>query len=82
MRRATVSIPRDLEEALEHYRRDLEFSPSFAALMQAALKEYLEQRGYTIGQDGGPTRRAYLYEEAPRVRGQKTASEMVLEDRR
>lgn len=65
---------------LDSYRKDQEFPPSLAALVQAALKEYLLQRGYSspAGEGaGGPT----VYEEAPQVRGEKTASEMVLEDR-
>ncbi len=45
MRRATVTIPDELEKALDSYTRDLEFPPSLAAVMQAALKEYLSRRG-------------------------------------
>lgn len=81
MRRATVTIPEELEGALESYKRDLEFSPSLAALMQAALREYLQQRGY-VAQDGGADSRPSMYGDAPSIRGNKTASEMVLEDRR
>lgn len=81
MRRATVTIPEELEGALESYRRDLEFSPSLAALMQAALREYLQQRGYVAGK--GKTRsRPAMYEDAPPNRGKKTAAQMVVEDRR
>ena len=82
MRRATVTIPDELEKALDSYARDLEFPPSLAAVMQAALREYLSRRGYpapgepTTGE--GPT----VYEDAPTVRGDKTAAEMVIEDRR
>lgn len=46
MRRATVTIPDELEKALDAYRGDLEFPPSLAAVMQAAIKEYLGGRGY------------------------------------
>ena len=81
MRRATVTIPEELEEALESYKRDLEFSPSLAALMQAALREYLQQRGYTI-RHGGAESRPSMYEDAPSIRGNKTAAQMVIEDRR
>lgn len=81
-RRATVTIPEELEGALESYKRDLEFPPSFAALMQAALKEYLHRRGYVSygGRlaDEAPT----MYEDAPIIGGEKTAAKMVLEDRR
>lgn len=78
MRRATVTISEELEGALESYRSDLEFPPSLAALMQAALKEYLHQRGYGSSSGEVPS----MYEGAPTVKGEKTASEMVLEDRR
>ena len=81
MRRATVTIPEELERALESYNRDLEFSPSLAALMQAALREYLQQRGYVAG-DGGADSRPSMYEGAPSIRGNKTAAQMVIENRR
>lgn len=85
MRRATVTIPDKLESALESYRRDLEFPPSLAALMQAALTEYLHQRGYVSRDDSGRqagASRPSMYEDAPIVRGEKTAAAIVLEDRR
>ena len=75
MRRATVTIPDGLEKALDSYARDLEFPPSLAAVMQAALKEYLSRRGYPP--PGEP-----VYEDALTLRGNKTAAEMVIEDRR
>lgn len=78
MKRATVTIPEELEGALESYRSGLDFPPSLAALVQAALKEYLHRRGYASSSSGVPS----MYEDAPTVRGEKTASEMVLEDRR
>lgn len=81
MRRATVTIPEELEGALESYKRDLGFSPSLAALVQAALREYLQQRGY-VARDGVSASRPSMYEGAPVIRGEKTASDMVLEDRR
>lgn len=46
-----MTIPDDLEKALEEYRRGFEVSPALAAVMQAALREYLAERGY-IGQEG------------------------------
>lgn len=46
MKRASMTIPEDLEGALEQYRRDAEVPPALAAVMQAALREYLAQRGY------------------------------------
>lgn len=48
MRRASISIPDGLESALERYRKDLEIPPSLASVVQAALGEYLEERGYPV----------------------------------
>lgn len=81
VRRATVTIPDELEEALESYRRDLEFPPSLAAVLQASLDEYLRRRGYVADEEtaeGGPPP---MYGDAPTVRG-TSASRIVLEDRR
>jgi hypothetical protein len=82
MRRATVTIPDDLERALDSYRKDLEFPPSLAAVMQAALKEYLGGRGYTASGEPDAGQRPTVYDGAPTVRGERTAAEMVVEDRR
>lgn len=41
-----MTIPDDLEQALEQYQRNLEVQPALSAVMQAALREYLIQRGY------------------------------------
>jgi metal-responsive CopG/Arc/MetJ family transcriptional regulator len=46
MRRATVTIPDDLEKAVDSYLRSQEAPPPLTAVVQAALREYLEQRGY------------------------------------
>lgn len=46
MKRASMTIPDDLEKALEAYRGDMEVPPGLAAVMQAALREYLRERGY------------------------------------
>ena len=46
MRRATTTIPDDLERAIEKYRRDLQVSPTLAAVVQTALREYLAEQGY------------------------------------
>lgn len=53
MRRATVTIPDELEQALETYRRDAEIPPGVSAVMQAALREYLTGRGYVKPREGG-----------------------------
>ena len=48
MRRASFTIPDGLEAALERYRGDMEAPPSLASVVQAALGEYLEGRGYPV----------------------------------
>lgn len=52
MKRASMTIPDDLERALEEYRRDAEVPPALAAVMQAALREYLADRGYLALREG------------------------------
>ena len=46
MKRATISLSRDIEAALEAYRQDQEVPPALTAVTQAALREYLAERGY------------------------------------
>jgi hypothetical protein len=79
MRRATVTIPEELEKAMESYRGDLDFPPSLAQLTQAALAEYLSRRGYDT--EGSSSGRPTMMEDAPRNKGGKTAAEVVIEDR-
>lgn len=50
MRRATVTIGDETEASLDAYMRQQEAAPSLAAVMQAALKEYLARRGFAPGQ--------------------------------
>jgi len=45
MNRATITIGGDLEKAIESYANRLEVAPTFTALVQAALREYLARRG-------------------------------------
>jgi hypothetical protein len=54
MRRATVTIPEELARAVENYVRAQEARPPLTAVVQAALREYLEDRGYLRG--GAPLR--------------------------
>lgn len=49
MKRATVTIPDDLGKAVDHYIRDQEAPPALTTVMQAALRQYLTQRGYLQG---------------------------------
>lgn len=46
MKRATITLSDDIAEAVEAYRRDQEALPALTAVAQAALREYLIQRGY------------------------------------
>lgn len=45
LKRATITIADDLEKALQSYNSRQEAAPTFTALMQAALREYLARRG-------------------------------------
>jgi len=46
MKRATITIPEDLAEALENFLRAQEARAPLTAVVQAALREYLAERGY------------------------------------
>lgn len=46
MKRATVTIPDDLAEAVETYIRAQEAPPPLTAVVQAALRQFLAERGY------------------------------------
>ena len=52
MKRATVTLPDELEEALEAYRRSQDLPLSLTALTQAALRKYLEKRGFLAPSSG------------------------------
>lgn len=46
MRRATVTIPDDLAAAVDSFVRAQEARPALTAVVQAALRQYLTERGY------------------------------------
>jgi hypothetical protein len=46
MKRATVTIPDDLAEAVEKYTLAQEVPPALTAVVQAALRDYLRERGF------------------------------------
>ena len=46
MKRATITLPDELETALEAYRRSQEVPLPLTALAQAALREFLARRGF------------------------------------
>jgi hypothetical protein len=46
MRRATVTLSDDISQAVDDYVRAQEAPPAFTAVVQAALREYLSERGF------------------------------------
>ena len=54
MKRATVTFPDDLAKAVEGYLRAQEARPALTTVVQAALHQYLTERGYL--QATGPLR--------------------------
>jgi hypothetical protein len=54
MKRATITIPDDLEKAVDLYVKTQEAPPPLTAVVQAALRHYLTDRGYLSG--GKPLR--------------------------
>jgi hypothetical protein len=86
MRRASITIPDELERALERYRGDLEVPPSLASVVQTALERYLEERGYSVEDvilPTGPKPGGLMGSDAPRPRGGgNPVSDAVIEDRR
>lgn len=46
MKRATVTFPDDLAEAVERYARTQEVAPALTTVVQTALREYLRERGF------------------------------------
>ena len=46
MKRATMTFPDDLAEAMEKYVQAQEAPPALTTVVQAALREYLSERGY------------------------------------
>ncbi len=46
MKRATMTLPDDLAEALENYTQAQEAPPSLTTVVQAALRQYLNERGF------------------------------------
>jgi hypothetical protein len=46
MKRATMTLPDDLAKALGEYVQAQEAPPALTTVVQAALREYLRERGY------------------------------------
>ena len=73
VKRATISLPSDLEERVEEFLASREPETSFTALVQAALRHYLDEwelirRGYR------PPRRPLSIEPAESGSGHSTTS--------
>ncbi|HKV81034.1 MAG TPA: hypothetical protein VJP02_23000 [Candidatus Sulfotelmatobacter sp.] len=46
MKRATMTFPDDLAKAMQDYLQSQDAPPSLTTVMQAALREYLRERGF------------------------------------
>jgi hypothetical protein len=46
MKRATMTFPDDLAEAVDNYLQAQDAPPALTTVMQAALREYLRERGF------------------------------------
>ena len=46
MRRATITLPDDLAKAVDNYVKAQDAPPALAAVVQAALRQYLGERGF------------------------------------
>ncbi|MGH9174933.1 MAG: hypothetical protein ACRD1H_11275 [Vicinamibacterales bacterium] len=46
MRRATITFPDEIEQALDAYTASLDAPPTLTAITQAAVREYLAERGF------------------------------------
>lgn len=56
MKRATITLPDELEAAVQAYRQAQDAPLPLTAVTQAALREYLERRGFTAAAPGRPFR--------------------------
>jgi hypothetical protein len=46
VKRATITLPDDLARAVDEYVQAQEAPPALTTVMQAALREYLRERGF------------------------------------
>ncbi len=53
MKRATITLPDDLEKSLESYQRSQDVPLPLTAVAQAALREYLAKRGFLTSSSPG-----------------------------
>lgn len=93
MKPVTITIPDDLEQALERYRQDLETPLDLETVVQRALEHYLAERGHPVAREvdifddpdeiipaTGP--KPTPLENAPKLLDGSTVAEAVIEDRR
>jgi pantothenate kinase-related protein Tda10 len=69
MKRAAVSIADDLAKAVESYVRAQDAPPQLAAVVQAALRQYVAERGYL------PARKPLCINPAPQGSGRSDVSQ-------
>jgi Arc/MetJ-type ribon-helix-helix transcriptional regulator len=75
MKRTTISLPDPLQAEVEQYQQDQAARVSTSALIQAAIREYLERRGY------GTPRRSGGFHITPAVEGSGTSDGSNAHDR-
>lgn len=46
MKRATITLDDELEDAVESYQGAQDIPPGLTAIAQAAIREYMEERGF------------------------------------
>lgn len=69
MKRATLTMTDELEQAVIAYQQQQEVPPTLTAVAQAALREYLAERGYLS------PRRALRITSAKRGSGERDVSQ-------
>jgi hypothetical protein len=68
MKRATITIGDDVETAIDAYRKRQEVPPALTAVVQAALREFLERRGFA------PPRRPFRIAPSKKGSGKRDVS--------
>jgi hypothetical protein len=69
MKRATMTLPDDLAEAVETYQRAQEAPPNLTTVVQAALRQFLGERGFL------PVRRTMKITPAKKGSGRRDVSQ-------
>ena len=68
MKRATITVPDEVEAAVAAYQQAQDAPPTLTAIVEAALREYLAHRGY------GGLKRTLRITPAPRGSGRSDIS--------